>query len=87
MLDYKTVPNQNMVGAIQRYIEHGISPGGWMTSVLSNDLKGAVAHADGMNKATLARMVEWLFWEFPSNAWGSPEIVADWIKQGGMKSD
>ena len=43
----------HMHGAVIRYVEDGIEPGGFLEAVLCNDLKGAVMRADAINKARL----------------------------------
>lgn len=42
-----------MVGAARRYIMNGIPPGSFLTSVICNDLREAVANADDENAARL----------------------------------
>jgi hypothetical protein len=65
--------------ALRRYIEHGILPGHFLTAVLRNDLKEAVARADPVNQALLPVYVQWLYNRAPAACWGSPAQVAAWI--------
>ena len=75
----------HMQAGVERYLLHGISGGSFLNAVLENDLVGAFARADDMNSAAMHNWVEWLYNSCPSNAWGSPEIVRDWCKKGGLK--
>ena len=43
-----TIP-EHTKGALDRYVDHGLEPGGFLTAVLTNDLFGAVARADSEN--------------------------------------
>lgn len=79
MLKYETFPNQSMVGGLKRYIEYGIPPGSFMMAILTNDLKEACGCADHINQGLIFQTVAWLWNEFPSTAWGSPEKVVSWM--------
>ena len=86
-LDYSLIPNQNMVEGIKRYVEHGVSPGGFLTALLTNDLTGALNRADVTNQSLLAwtidedgesvtpAWIKWLIWDVPSNLCGSAAAV------------
>jgi hypothetical protein len=78
------VPNQGMRGAVERYLLHGISPGGFLTAVLSNDLKGAAARADTTNRQLLFEWADWVYNYCPGGAQGSEFRVNTWISQGGL---
>lgn len=67
-------------GALTRYYEHGLYPGSFLESVICNDLVGAVARADGFNRACLTDIVCFMIDRMPSNSWGSPEEMAHWIQ-------
>ena len=84
-MNYDMLP-EHMQGGARRYIEHGIRPGSFLCAVLENNLTGAFGHADSTNRPLIATVyVEWLHWEIPAPAWGSPAKVALWIEQGGME--
>ena len=76
MTDYPIKPETK--AAIDRYVQNGTPTGGFLYSVLINDLCGAVVRADEENRATLCEVVRYLYWEVPSNCWGSPKKVEDW---------
>jgi len=72
------IPGPTM-GALQRYLDHGIMPGGFLTAVLQNDLKESMYRADDGNRAALAHLVRYLYNYVPMAAWGSPERVMEWV--------
>ncbi len=74
----------HMHGGVERYVEFGIPPGGFLEAVLCNDLKGAVGRADSVNKMFLEKWVEYVTWYLPYQSQGSPEIVAKWMAHRGM---
>ena len=71
-----------MYEGIYRYVEHRILPGSFLEAVLCNDLKEAVARADGQNIRRLPEYVRFLFNEVPTNCWGSPQAVKEWLTKG-----
>lgn len=87
MLNYAKLPNPNLAGSFKYYIEHGIEPGGFLTAVLSNDLKEACGRADHINQHVLWEIVAWCFNELPHNAWGSAEKYRNWIIAKRLKAE
>jgi len=77
--DYSKISPTTM-GGLKRYIENRIEGGGFLTAVLSNNLKEAIGRADNWNLETLLIIVCWLYNEAPSDCWGSPEKVSAWLK-------
>lgn len=71
---------EDLLGALERYINNGINPGGFMTAVLHNNLCEAFGRADFMNAANLKNIVGYVYNHVPSNAWGSPEKVEQYVK-------
>lgn len=65
--------------SLERYAEHRIEPGGFLTAVLKNDLAGALGRADDINKHRLYEIVKYIWNELPSECWGSPEKVEKWL--------
>lgn len=53
-------------------------PGSFLTAVLENNLKEAVARADEESLDALPHIVAWLYDRAPNVAWGSPKHVHDW---------
>ncbi len=75
--DESYVP-RHMRGGVQRYIEHGISMGGFGTALVSNNLKEAIGRADLENKKHITSTVAWFYSYAPSKCWGSSEAVETW---------
>ncbi len=67
--------------ALQDYIDTGNEHGGFVMSVLENDLRGAIGRADMQNLAALKDIIMWLSTHAPSPCWGSPEKVKAWMEQ------
>ena len=78
---------EHIQGAFDRWVSDGIPPGGFVTAVLENDLKGAFGRADSINLEHMQEIVMYCYWELPSDCWGSPEKVKQWRERGGMKYD
>lgn len=72
---------EDWYGALERYLNHGIMPGSFMTAVLENDLTMACGRADTDNKRNLHNIVGYIYNHLPSNSWGSKEKVQDFLKQ------
>lgn len=73
-----------MVGGIAKYVRHGVRPGDFLWSVLTNDLRGACMHADEQNQQLLFQYVSFLYWDAPYACWGSEEKAKAWIKHDGL---
>lgn len=63
---------------LNRWIQYGITPGHFLSAVLRNDLREAVAHADDKNRAALPEIVEWLRNNAPMGCWGGPAVMQQW---------
>lgn len=77
-IDYTGLP-EHIQGAMQRYVEHRLHPGSFLTAVLSNDFIGAVQRADDINKERLVDIATWVWQELPIACWGSEEKVSRWL--------
>ena len=66
----------DLLGALERYVNDGIQPGGFLTSVLENDLSAACGRADHENSRNLVNIVGYVYNYIPANMWGSREKVA-----------
>jgi hypothetical protein len=75
---YEYLP-EHMRDSMERYITHGILPGGFMEAVLTNDLKGAVCKADYINRGRLVDIVTFVVNYIPASSQGSAEDVVYWI--------
>ena len=65
MYNYATLP-ESLQDGMQRYIDSGIPPGGFLTAVLANDLRQTLVSADRYNLLRLTEIVYWLRDEVPS---------------------
>ena len=65
--------------ALERYRDHSIKPGDFLTAVLCNDLKMAFFKADSQSTKELPEIVSWCHWELPGGSWGSVKEVREWI--------
>jgi hypothetical protein len=70
---------EDLYGAFERYLNHGIMPGGFLTAVLENDLAGAISRADVENYVNLKNIVMYVWNFLPHNAWGSREKVQAYL--------
>lgn len=85
-IDYSLLP-EHIQGAAQRYVEHGIAPGGFLTAVICNDLFGAVGRADSTNRRALPEICQFWYAEAPGVCWGSPERMERWMNSGGLAAN
>ena len=56
--EYEIIPSTTQA-SITRYVEHAVKPGGFLTAVLSNDLRNATGRADQQNLVALPAIVRW----------------------------
>ena len=69
----------HILDSINRYVEHRLSPGGFVTAVLSNDLTGAFNQADTDSESGIRDILKYVRWEIPAESWGSPAKVEAWL--------
>ena len=72
---------QHLKDSFDRYVSHGILPGGFLTAVLENNLTEAVGRADTHNLANIRGIVAYAYNEIPADCWGSPEKIDVWINR------
>jgi len=65
---------------LEDYLMYGYQPGGFLTSVLANDLYAAVGRADHWNKQRLTEIVDEIIYKVPAVALGSYEAVEAWCR-------
>lgn len=76
------IPDYMRDGLIAHILD-GRPTGGFLTALLSNDLKETFNKADDVNQKVVYNYVFFLFNYAPRAAWGSPERVERWRKDGG----
>lgn len=83
-MDYKkeleSIIGENMLGGLRRYIDDKIPPGGFLTAVITNDLKEACGRADDQNRRIIFEYVAYLHNYCPANCWGSREKFEEYLK-------
>ena len=78
-IDYYSAPvNCALQAGLERYVEHGVMPGGFMSAVLRNDMKNAFRYADDENAQNMANIMQWIECNLPIRCWGSASRVAVW---------
>lgn len=77
----RTIP-EHLVRGLDAHVNEGRQTGSFLQAVLCNDLREAVNRADDEALNALPAIVGWLYWEAPSQCWGSPEKVAHWRAAG-----
>ncbi len=70
----------SILAAIDRFVEHRIAPGSFVTAVLSNDLAGAFRTADEDSLRGLRDIMWHIHWEIPGGCHGSKSKVENWLK-------
>jgi hypothetical protein len=73
-----SIPDGILEGLIN-YRDKRIPTGGFLWAVLANDLSKSFARADSSSLAALQDIIQFVWWEMPSVAWGSPEKVDAWL--------
>ena len=71
---------EHMRSGLELWITDGIMPGGFLTAVLENDLKGAIMRADEINQVNMFGIVSFIYNRCPLDCWGSPGKVKAWAK-------
>ena len=69
-------------GGIDRYVNYHIPTGDFLYAVLTNNLKESFARADDENIKNMFDIVKYCYNEIPSECWGSPEKVKNWLSKG-----
>jgi hypothetical protein len=70
---------EHMLYALQQYVATHRPVGHFLTAIICNDLKEAVARADDENLTNLPAYVGYLYNECPSACWGSKKKMDDWL--------
>lgn len=85
-VDFTTLREPLRAG-MDRWIQHGIQPGGFLSAVIANNLREAFVKADDENIRAMASIVNWFYNEMPAPAWGWPEKAKAWAKRFGRDFD
>lgn len=79
-INYSLIP-EHMRDGVKLYLEYGIRPGSFLTTVLENNLVKSIALADNVNQAHIVEWAKFLYNELPMESWGSKEKVNAWIEK------
>jgi len=69
----------DMMKSLHDYAAYGLQPGGWLTSVLMNDLVGASSLGTDENMRNLPAFIGYLYHECPPECSGSRDAVRAWV--------
>ena len=79
-------PVPHMQAGVDRYLNHGVQPGSFLTALFSNDLKRAFGKADEANTAAMREWVGFMYNDMPSTSQGSLVAVRAWIARFAARS-
>ncbi len=71
---------EHMRDTVYRYVLDRVEPGSFLTAVLENDLRGAVAKADHINQQHIVQWAQFCMWALPMACHGSPANVSAWLE-------
>lgn len=77
-LDFEDLPDPALAPELRAFVTEGRLPGTFLLALVCNDLRGAVAAADELNRARLSDWVTYCEEHLPIASWGSPVIVGRW---------
>ena len=74
------------VGALERYRDLGIPPGGWLQAILEDDfeLVDRVASAENKGSAKNREVLKWVEQNLPEDIYGSEEKFAEHRRTRGQ---
>ena len=73
MIDYK------IRCSVERFVNDKIPTGGFLRSVLANDLMGAFNKADDFNREHMPEIVKYIYNELPVGCYGTYATVDSWL--------
>lgn len=83
-LDTSRLP-ESLRGGMERWVNHGIQPGQFLSAVIANDLAETFRRADDTNLLRLQSIVSWFYNYMPELAWGSPSRAKIWAQGHGRR--
>jgi hypothetical protein len=64
--------------SFENYLIHGIHPGGFVSSIIANDIFNAVYKADNINMTRISNITTWIVINMPTSSIGSYDAIKDW---------
>ena len=78
MDDEDTFVPIHMRGAYQRWIEHGLEPGGFGIALITANFEAATHRADAVNAKHIMSTFQWFVLYAPVDSFGSEEQAYSW---------
>jgi len=75
--DFGEIPPHLHAG-LDRWLRHGVLPGGFLRAVISNHLLLSILRADEQSLAGLPALARWLYTNAPEGSFGSPAVLETW---------
>lgn len=76
--EYENIP-VDMQDGIKRYVIEKLRPGNFLSAIITNDLRGAVGHADAVNLPLISLYVRWFYNRAPAACHGSNRQMEEWL--------
>jgi hypothetical protein len=77
---------EHLQAGLERYLKHGIRPGGFLQAVLKNDLVDAKQRAaDALTFLAAYDILTFLACEASGHVWGSPQNVERWLMESSAR--
>ncbi len=78
--DYAQIP-ERMQEALRLYVLHGVTPGDFLTGIITNNLRLAVGHADSTNAPLIRLYLQWFWNVAPARCHGSDRNMRQWVEE------
>jgi len=66
---------------LDQYVKYRIPTGGFLHTVLSNDLMGAIEKADKENRDDIFEICQYIHNNLPVICYGSAKAVSEWLQE------
>jgi len=86
-IDWMRMPISTLREGMRAYVEEARPVGGFLKSVIANDLGGAVARADPVSFRQLKEIMLFVHNDIPSGCHGSYTVYETWIANCGIVED
>ena len=75
--------------SLHNYLVYGLCPGGFLQSILENDVFSAAPQADMENEKSIVMsdLVKWILHAAPKGSYGNAKIVAGWMRKNKAFKD